>query len=398
MLELKDLDPQGFQACIIGFGGRPFSWKQAMKWLYHRDESDFSAWTDLSKGLRTRLAENASALILKADKVLKSSSGTLKFRFPLPDGGAVESVLIPDGKRLTACLSTQVGCRMGCTFCATGMAGLTRNLSSAEIIEQLMAMQRHLYSLGPRVEDELPPDAEEPDETNPGSTVQQGAGPDGPCAEDNCIDSPPDSGGPSEPLSLAGRRISHVVIMGMGEPFDNPDNLARALKIMQDDLGLQYSTRRITVSTCGHVKGMKQFAAHGVRVLLALSVGSPFDEERSSVMPVNRKWPISEVLEAVRQFPHPPRERVTLEYTLIKGVNDTPAHARALAKLAHASNGKINLIRMNSHPGCGHVPPEEEKVLEFQQILLGSKVLATLRKSLGQDIFAACGTLGLETE
>jgi len=404
MVDLKNLTESAMEKHILSLGGKKFSHKQILKWLYHRDSRDVNSWTDISKALRQRIQETSTILTLVPEKVILSSTGTRKYKFRLSDGNCIESVLIPDGKRLTACLSTQVGCRMACDFCATGKAGFTRNLTAAEIVEQLMAMTRHVI--------EFPP---EPQAFAIAQAMGRGAKylqdeTAAPSAEDSeseaealaCSlipesqDSPDEEEESQEKTLDYERKISHIVIMGMGEPFDNAENLADALEIMKSVLGLQYASRRITVSTCGHVKGMQRFGERGIDVLLAVSVGSPFDQERAAIMPVGRRWSISELLEAIRLFPHPPREKVTFEYTLIKGFNDTMEHAKALGKMARRVSGKVNLIRMNPHPGSEHMPPEEKLVEAFQTTLLHMGVITTLRKSLGQDISAACGMLGLE--
>jgi 23S rRNA (adenine2503-C2)-methyltransferase len=364
-IELKNLTPSQFQDLFRECSARPYAWKQAMKWIYQRDMSDPEQWTDLSKELRQKLRDISTTLVMEPDLIMQSTTGTVKFRFSLEDDSAIESVLIPDGKRLTACISTQVGCKMGCTFCATGKLGFSRNLEPSEIIEQIMSMNRWLNN-------------------NPMKRVIHEN-----IKNDINIE------------KLRGtfyEKITHIVVMGMGEPFDNVKNLASAISILQNDLALQFASRRITVSTCGHVKGMTEFGklaeSLDIRVLLALSMGSPFDEERSDCMPVNKKWNLDALVDAVRAFPHPPRERVTLEYTLIKDLNDTAAHAKALAKFAHRCNGKVNLIPLNEHKNSELKAPDKRAVEEFQQLLLNKKILATIRKSLGQDIEAACGMLG----
>ncbi|PKK91152.1 MAG: hypothetical protein CVV64_05125 [Candidatus Wallbacteria bacterium HGW-Wallbacteria-1] len=404
VVELKSLTEETMERHILSLGGKKFSHKQILKWIYHRDSRDIDSWTDISRALRQKIMETSTILTLKPEKVTVSSTGTRKYKFRLHDGNCIESVLIPDGKRLTACLSTQVGCRMACGFCATGKAGLLRNLSAAEIIEQLMAMTRHVI--------ENPP---EPETFAIAQSMGRGARyldsdhTDSAIAKDSFIDddidgsvdiSESNENGANEPADETEpgyeRKISHIVIMGMGEPFDNADSLGDAIAMMKSIFGLQYASRRITVSTCGHVRGMDRFAGRGIDLLLAVSVGSPFDDERASIMPVGRKWSISELLDAIRRFPHPPREKVTFEYTLIKDFNDSPDHARALGKMARSVKGKINLIRMNPHPGSSHLPPSEERIEAFQSILLQMRIVTTLRKSLGQDIAAACGMLGLE--
>jgi 23S rRNA (adenine2503-C2)-methyltransferase len=330
--------------------------------LKNRDVPDPDLWSDLSKSLRSKIKNQASIYTACPDLILESITQTRKFRFLLNDGAAIESVLIPDGKRLTACISTQVGCKMGCTFCATGLMGFSRNLQPSEIIEQIMAMNRWLID-------------------NPMKKVNQ---------KGSFWKGPPENG--------LYTKISHIVVMGMGEPFDNVHNLAKSISILESDLGLQYAGRRITVSTCGHIKGMTLFKNYcenlNIKVLLALSIGSPFDEERSVSMPVNKKWPLEDLINAIKIFPHPSRERVTLEYTLIKDHNDSAKHAEALAKFAHKCKGKVNLIPLNEHIKSNLKTPSTKDIESFQKILLNKKILTTIRKSLGQDIEAACGMLG----
>lgn len=368
-VELKNLSLEEFQAFFKKCNARPYAWKQAIKWIYKRDKSDPQQWTDLSKTLREQLKKISSTLVMTPDLILKSITGAVKFRFSLKDDSAIESVLIPDGKRLTACISTQVGCKMGCTFCATGKLGFSRNLYPSEIVEQIMAMNRWL-------------------DANPMKRM----------VHENFNNDPE-----REKLkNTYYEKITQIVVMGMGEPFDNVKNLSIAISLLQNDLTLEFATRRVTVSTCGHLKGMTKFGEYAskfdIKVLLALSIGSPFNEERSECMPVNKKWNLDTLIEAIRVFPHPSKERVTLEYTLIKNINDSPAHARALAKFAHKCNGKVNLIPLNEHKDSDLKAPDKKDMEEFQQIILGKKIFATIRKSLGQDIEAACGMLGRRSD
>ena len=317
-------------------GEKPFRAGQVFQWLYHHRIADWSQATNLSKDLRATLSGHFHLGGLALDSRLVSQDGSLKFAFRLDDGSVIETVLMPNRTQYTVCVSTQVGCAMGCGFCATAAMGLIRNLSAGEIVQQVVEVARH-----------LPP----------------------------------------------GKEVRNIVFMGMGEPLHNYDNLMAALDILQEDTGFCLSARRLTVSTSGLVPAILRFARDGVRANLAVSLNGVTDEMRAALMPINRRWNIKAVLDACRQVPSEKRYKITFEYVLLKGVTDGLANARKLVRLLHGFKCKVNLIPYNPHPGSAYQAPSMEHAREFQQVLLNKGLLTTLRISKGQDIQAACGQL-----
>jgi 23S rRNA (adenine2503-C2)-methyltransferase len=271
----------------------------------------------------------------------RATDGTRKFLFRLQDGEEIESVLIPDEDRLTACISTQVGCPLACRFCLTGLMGMRRNLKAGEIVGEVLALQDAL---------------------------------------------------------AAGERISNIVLMGMGEPLLNLPEVERALRILCDDHGAGFSPRRITLSTAGHVPGIARLAASDLGVNLAVSLSATTDEVRDRLMPINRRWPIADLLNACRAYPLPNRRRLTFEYVMLDGENDSPEDARRLVRLLRGIRCKINLIPFNATPDLPDRPSPRERVEAFQQILIDAHLTATIRESRGRDIAAACGMLRVEQE
>ncbi len=331
-IDLKNLTPEELIHFLSGMGKEKFRAGQIMRWVYQRHITDFDAMTDLAKSFREDLSQHAeiSAWTPEAEEV--SRDGTRKFLFRMADGKAIESVLIPmDGGRHTLCISTQVGCAMQCAFCLTGTFGLERNLEASEIVNQVCAVQR------------LVP-------------------------------------------------IDNIVMMGMGEPLHNLDNVVRALKILYAETGCNFSPRKVTLSTCGLVPEMLELGER-VKVNLAISLNATTDDVRSRLMPINRRYPLKVLMKACREYPLAPRQRITFEYILINGVNDTPADARRLVKLLHGIKAKVNLIAYNEHSGSTFKTPEEKVIENFQTYLLSRNVVAIRRASKGQDISAACGQL-----
>ncbi len=321
-------------------GVRPFRSGQIFKWLYLKLADDFDQMTDLGKELRALLAEHfyVDGLTL-ADRQV-SSDTTEKYLFCLADGAYIESVLIPEKDHFTLCVSSQVGCAMNCRFCLTARGGWKRDLSAGEIIAQIRSARTFL-------------------------------------AHRNM-----------DPLKL-----SNIVFMGMGEPLANYDNVIQALAVITDtDFGLKFSPRRVTVSTCGLVPRILDLG-NACSVNLAVSLNATDDDTRSRLMPVNQTYPLTQLLAVCRQFTMKPRNKITFEYILIKGVNDSPAHARHLARLLAPLRAKVNLIPFNPHPGTRLKAPDPETVKAFLQILLDKNMTAIVRKSKGVDILAACGQL-----
>ncbi|MDL2279596.1 23S rRNA (adenine(2503)-C(2))-methyltransferase RlmN [Desulfovibrio sp. OttesenSCG-928-G11] len=325
------------------FGQPPFRARQIWKWLWAKRARSFSEMSDLTLCLRAEL--EASARISRPEILERrvSDDGTVKFLLGLEDGCRVETVLIPaesrDGKiRLTQCLSCQVGCPMGCTFCSTGAMGFTRNMTMAEILGQLLVAQEYL--------------------------------------DDKKHDP----------------KLRNLVFMGMGEPLLNLKELLRALKTLNSDEGLSFSPRRITVSTCGLAEGLEELGQSGL-AYLAVSLHAPTQELRARIMPGAARLHLDDLMKLLKDYPLRPRERLTFEYLLLGGVNDSPDEARALARLMSRIKGKLNLIIYNPAEGLPYEEPAPESVAAFEALLHGKKITATVRKSKGRDIGAACGQL-----
>lgn len=340
--DLKDFTLDQLTDFVVDLGLKPFRAKQIFAWLYRPGITDFSQMTDIAKDVRPLLAEKAYFSRFTPLKEEKSEDGTIKYAFELDDGAIIESVVIPDeNKRNTLCVSSQVGCAMQCGFCLTGTMGIKRNLRPAEIVNQVSAVIEIMANEG----------------------------------EDN--------------------RLNNLVFMGMGEPLANFDNLITALKILIEQRGHNFSSRRITVSTCGLVPKIKALGEE-VPVNLAISLHAADDETRSKLMPINDTYPIDEVLQACREFPLPNRRRIMIEYILIKDVNDSLAHAKRLVKKLHGINCKINLLPYNTNDAFSYEPPSDETVRAFQEVLKKAGYTALLRTSRGSDISAACGQLAVQ--
>jgi 23S rRNA (adenine2503-C2)-methyltransferase len=332
--DLKALSKQGVVDFVEGLGLPRYRAGQLLHWMYSRNAESLTEITEFSLALRADLAERACISNLALLQRLQSDDGTEKYLFGLEDGSMIESVLIPDEGRLTLCISSQVGCAMGCLFCQTGKMGLTRNLRSHEIVDQIVAANR---MLAPE------------------------------------------------------RRVTNIVLMGMGEPLANFGEVVDALWRITDLLGI--SKRRITLSTSGVVPRMAELPARAPEVNLAVSLNATTDQSRSLLMPVNKRYPLNSLLEACRRYPLSPRRRITFEYVLVGGINDSPEDARRLAGLLKKIRCKVNLIPLNPAKGENLRPPSEKSVLEFQEILLTGNITALIRKSKGRDILAACGQL-----
>lgn len=324
-----------------GLGLPRYRADQLIGWIYDKGVTDWDSMTNISKPLRAQLREIFSHRIFVPEKIQISADGTRKYRFALTDGARVESVLIPEERRRTLCVSSQVGCALRCAFCLTGALGFSRNLETWEIVEQILAVRR-----------------ERPPEEAP----------------------------------------SNVVLMGMGEPLLNYENVARAARLMALDHGLKFSHRRITLSTVGIPKALDRLAHDNVPVSLAISINAADEETRSRIMPVNKSYPLAEVIEALERFPLSNRKRITFEYVMLSGINDSPLHARKLANRIKRFPCKINLIPFNPFPGSDLRPSPRDAVEEFQRILHEKHFTTVIRKSRGADIMAACGQLAGEPE
>ncbi|MEK7748336.1 MAG: 23S rRNA (adenine(2503)-C(2))-methyltransferase RlmN [Nitrospirota bacterium] len=325
--------------CEIGF--KKYRAQQIISWLYEKQVRSINEMTDLSLSDRERLSEHAVLSPLKIVTRQKSEDGTEKFLLEMEDGNKIESVAIPEEKRLTLCISTQAGCTLDCTFCLTALEKLKRNLKSYEILDQVLTVQR-----------EMPE-----------------------------------------------RRISNIVLMGMGEPLANLPAVTEAILWMTHAKGLGISPRKVTVSTAGMVPQIKAFLEGPTHVNLSVSLNATTDAIRDQIMPkINKLYPIKTLLTALRQTPLPSRRRVTFEYILLSGVNDSLEDARRLLSLSRGIQCKINLIAFNEFPQSSYRRPSDDHILKFKKILMDGGMIATLRKSRGRDISAACGQLNGEIE
>lgn len=331
-IDIKNLSCQQLEQLLVSFGQQKFRARQILKWVYQQQATDFAVMTNLGKALREELAQRFLISQLVPVAVQNSIDGTRKYLFQLEDGIHIETVRIPmDEGRATLCISTQAGCAMGCQFCMTGTDGLKRNLLPGEIVNQVCAALE-----------------------------------DGP--------------------------VSNIVLMGMGEPLHNLENVVTALEILFLDDGLGYGARRVTLSTCGLVPEIRELARR-IRVNLAVSLNAADDQVRSRLMPINERYPLADLIPACADYARLTRQRVTFEYILIKDINDSLEDARKLVKLLHPVRCKVNLIAYNEHESSDFCTPETESIKKFQQLLLDRGILATLRASKGRDIDGACGQL-----
>lgn len=341
--DLKNLTQEGLIKFAEDLGQSTFRGKQILGWLYRPEVTDFSQMTDLAKVFRKILEENAFISRFSDPLIEKASDGCVKFGFRLHDGHIIESVLIPEPDRNTLCISSQVGCAMGCTFCLTGTMGFTRNLTPAEIVNQVCG------------------------------------------ARDYLLDQPVES-------LIGPARITNVVYMGMGEPLNNLENVLASLSILTEPTGLDLAGRRITVSTCGIVPKIKDFGEKSP-VNLAISLHAINDEVRSKLMPVNSRYSLDELLDACRDFPLSKRKRIMFEYTLLKGINDSDRDAIQLGRKLQGIPCKINILPYNESPALPFESPTKDRILRFQKILIDAHYTVFIRNSRGTDISAACGQL-----
>jgi 23S rRNA (adenine2503-C2)-methyltransferase len=342
-VNLLGLSRAQMEAFFLDLGEKAFRAHQVMKWIHHAGVSDFDAMTNLGKGLRQQLAAIAEIRPPEIVSQHDSEDGTRKWAIRVEGGGLVESVLIPDGNRATLCVSSQVGCSLDCSFCSTGKQGFQRDLSAAEIIGQLWLAIRSY------------------------DAFQSGKG----------------------------RIVTNVVMMGMGEPLLNFDNVVSAMDLMLDDLAYGISKRRVTLSTSGVVPALDRLAETS-EVSLAISLHAPNDALRDQLVPINRRYPIARLLESARRYidaQSDTKRVVTVEYTLMAGVNDQPEHARELAALLRDFPCKINLIPFNPFPQSGYRRPSGNAVSRFWQVLVDAGYIVTVRTTRGDDIDAACGQL-----
>ena len=331
---LMDHDLDGLRAAFEARGIPAFRASQVIRWLFVKGASSFDQMTDLARPFRESLAQEWDLHVLATRKTEVSRDGTQKWLFALRDGNLIETVLIPEGRRNTVCVSTQVGCAMKCTFCLTGTEGFVRNLSMAEILDQVVQVK----------------------------------------------------------IARPDLSVTNVVLMGMGEPLLNYDAVVRAIRAMTDPQGLGLSTRRVTLSTVGVLPKLRRLL-DDVSVSLAISLHGASDEVRNRLVPLNRRYPIADLIRACRELPLPSRRRITFEYTLIDGVNDSLEEADRLVHLLRGIPAKVNLIPLNENPGLPWRRPPEARVEAFRERLRSRSVHAVRRATRGEDISAACGQL-----
>lgn len=338
--DLLNLSHHDLTGWLVEHGVKRYRADQIFKWIYQRQADDFEEMTDLGKGIRKTLADHFNIPRLNIKQTQTSRDGTQKFLFQLKDKRRIESVLIPERDHHTLCISSQVGCAQGCAFCLTGRGGLGRNLTQGEIVSQVRDILKHI---------------------------------------ENRI------------------RLSNIVLMGMGEPLANYQNVVRAIEVLTDSVqGFGFAGRKVTLSTAGIVPKMAPLG-RDTRINLAVSLNATNDDIRNQIMPINRKYGIEPLLEACRTYPLRPGRMITFEYILIKGINDSPDEAQVLARLLRPIKAKINLIPFNEFDGCDLRRPSTKNILQFQEILVRNHYTAIVRQSKGHDISAACGQLSANT-
>src|SRR5579862_7209655 len=341
MISFHSLSQEECADALTNEGEKPFRAKQIFQWVYGRREIDWDKMTNLGGTLREKLKGLFSLSTLKSRRTLQSKDEeTIKFLWELSDGKLVESVLILSSDRRTVCVSSQVGCPARCAFCASGKEGLVRNLSAEEIFEQVYEIDRYLHQKG--------------------------------------------------------ERVSHVVFMGMGEPFENYDNVLKAIRLLIDPLRLNLSQRRITISTVGVIEGIHRLTQEDVHVNLVLSLHAPNQHIRKKIIPFARKYPLEEILMAMDDYAEETKRDITFEYTLIAGINDAESHARELAALLRGKQCTVNLIPYNPVEGLRLARPDKSRVSRFRDCLEAAGISTTWRYTKGEDIAAACGQLALQ--
>lgn len=333
-MDIKAFTINECKELLESWGEKSFRAAQIFTWLHARRVNSFEEMTDLSKSLRERLTQECEMVSLKEVERLTSEDGTAKFLFGLSDGQVIESVLMKYHHGNSVCISSQVGCRMGCRFCASTLGGLVRNLSASEMLEQIYEIER-----------------------------------------------------------ISKEPVSNVVVMGTGEPMDNYDNLVRFVRLISEKEGKNLSVRNITVSTCGIVEGIYRLAEEGLPLTLALSLHAPNDEIRKQLMPIANKYELSKVIEACDTYYEKTSRRMTYEYSLVQGVNDSPACAKELVRLLHGKNCHVNLIPVNPIKERDYRKSRNEMVQNFKNILEKNRINVTIRREMGSDINAACGQL-----
>jgi 23S rRNA (adenine2503-C2)-methyltransferase len=337
--DIGGLERTALEAILADGGHERFRARQIFRWIYRRGVTDLEAMSDLPRELRAALTSGFTLTTPRIAGRERSTDGTEKFLLHLSDGRRIESVFIPDTPAMTFCISTQVGCAMGCAFCLTGKMGLVRNLTAAEIVGQVRVL--------------------------------------------------------ADTLDLRNTPFN-IVLMGMGEPLHNYDETMRALRILADEHGFALPPRRVTLSTVGLLPALERLSREPLMPNLAISLHAPTDLQRGALVPINSKYGIADIIDACKRFPLKRRSRITFEYVLLAGVNDRPVDARQLAKLLAGVRSKVNLIPLNAAPGIAYERPSDDAIDRFARILSERGLTVSVRKSRGRDIRAACGQLIVE--
>ena len=340
MTNLVGYPEEKLQQLFEDWGLPGYRVQQVLGWVYHHGVRSFDEMTNLSKDLRSRLAEHFIIALPRIAAKTRSRDGSIKYLFDLENGSQVESVWMPDDSRKTLCISSQVGCRLACSFCLTASLGLKNNLTAGEIIGQILA-----------VNDNLP-------------------------EED---------------------QVTNVVMMGMGEPLDNYGAVCEALRLMVSPHALRISNRKVTLSTAGLVDRIQKFAEEKIHVNLAVSLNATEDRTRDQIMPINKKYPLNILIDCLKKYPLKPTRRITFEYVLLEGINDSDEDAVRLGKLLSGLRCKINLIPFNGYEGSPYQAPSEERIKSFQNYLIQKKYSTFIRNNRGTDILGACGQLAAQT-
>ncbi len=334
-MDIRSFDEKEMEEMALSFGEKAFRGKQLFQWVHEKRAASFDEMSNLSQGFREKLKKNYTISgITPVEKQLSAKGDTAKYLFALPDGNVIESVWMKYHHGNSVCISSQVGCRMGCTFCASTLTGLTRNLTAGEMLSQIYEIQRE-----------------------------------------------------------TGERVSNVIVMGMGEPLDNYDNLLRFIRLLSHEKGICISQRNITVSTCGLVEQIRRLAEEKLQITLAISLHAPNDEIRCRTMPVANRYGIEELLQACRDYFACTGRRITFEYSMIRGVNDSVCHARELAERLRGMNCHVNLIPLNEVKERNCLRSRQEDIRQFKITLEKYGINVTIRREMGSDIDAACGQL-----
>jgi 23S rRNA (adenine2503-C2)-methyltransferase len=373
---INDMTREEMASYLARRGIAPYRAGQICQWVYRKHAASFDDMTNLSQELREHLKEHFSIVRLREKRRITSrADGTTKYLLRLEDRRGVESVYLPHPRGATLCVSSQVGCAFQCRICATGTRRLKRNLTPGEIVDQIRFLEEQILSDGQILSGK---------QTQPGRQIRPGEEQKGKSSVTEKRKTTPGA-----------RAFSNVVLMGMGEPFANYDNVIKAIHLMIDEMGI--GSRKITVSTCGLPEKIVKFADEPFEVGLAISLNSPFDSKRKKLMPVAAKTPVKELMDAARTYFDKKKRMLTFEYVMVEGMNDRLRDAYALADLLKGLPAKLNLIALNPFPGSRYRPPEASKIRKFQTMLETRGLKATLRMSKGSDILAGCGQLGVKS-